>query len=177
MSCLSFWVPRAVGPLHPPVIQMLGGNEFRLRQGFRLWRKRLYAAKAAPARRPVVWCSYTFSRFQNIDFNRPIQKERHDQRSCLSFWVPAAKGGWNPSGFQCSGRRSHPCAKVLAYGQNACAAHSRRGPEGPFSSSSAAVPPIQNIDFNRPFHKRNLLLIEFKSGFLSVLRQFFFQKQ
>ena len=96
----------------------------------------------------------------------------------MSFFVgSAAKGGWNPSGFQCSGRRSHPCAKVLAYGQNACAAHSRRGPEGPFSSSSAAVPPIQNIDFNRPFHKRNLLLIEFKSRFLSILRQFFFQKQ
>ena len=34
MSCLSFWVPRAIGPLHPPVIQMLGGSEFRLRQGF-----------------------------------------------------------------------------------------------------------------------------------------------
>ena len=54
-SCLSFWVPRAVGPLHPPWIRMHGGNEFRLRQGFRLWRKRLYAAKAALARRPVKW--------------------------------------------------------------------------------------------------------------------------
>ena len=28
---LSFWVPRAVGPLHPSVIQMLGRNEFALR--------------------------------------------------------------------------------------------------------------------------------------------------
>ena len=34
LSCLSFWVPQAVGPLHPPVIQMLGGSEFRLRRGF-----------------------------------------------------------------------------------------------------------------------------------------------
>ena len=52
-ACLSFWVPRAVGPLHPSVIQMLGGStrkgyatsvrrqsrqrlcgEFRLRRGF-----------------------------------------------------------------------------------------------------------------------------------------------
>ena len=82
-----------------------------------------------------------------------------------------------PRDLQYSGKVNLPCAKVLAYGQNACTAHSRRGPEGPFSSSSAAVPPIQNIDFNRPFHKRNLLLIEFKSGFLSVLRQFFFLKQ
>ncbi len=47
--CLSFWIPRAVGPLHPSVIPMLSGNEFRLRQDFRLRRKRLYAAKAAPA--------------------------------------------------------------------------------------------------------------------------------
>ena len=34
MSCLSFWVPQAVGPLPPPVIQMPGGSEFRLRRGF-----------------------------------------------------------------------------------------------------------------------------------------------
>ena len=33
-SCLLFWVPAARGGLHPSVISMLGGNEFRLRQGF-----------------------------------------------------------------------------------------------------------------------------------------------
>ena len=94
MSCLSFWVPRAVGLLHPPVIQMLGGNEFRLRQGFRLWRKRLYAAKAAPARRPVVWCSYTFSRFQNIDFNRPIQNKRTSGRMSFCFGFRRPESGF-----------------------------------------------------------------------------------
>ena len=34
-------------------IKMLSGSKFRLRQGFRLRRKRLYGAKAPPARRPV----------------------------------------------------------------------------------------------------------------------------
>ena len=34
-----------------------------------------------------------------------------------------------------------PCAKVLAFGQNACTAQTRRGPEGPFSAGL-------NIDFD-----------------------------
>ena len=63
-ACLSFWASRAEGPLHPLVIQMLGGNEFRLRQGFRLRRKRLYAAKAAPARRPVGQSSIYWGNFK-----------------------------------------------------------------------------------------------------------------
>ena len=29
-----FWVPPPKGRLHPPVFQMLGGSEFRLRRGF-----------------------------------------------------------------------------------------------------------------------------------------------
>lgn len=32
-SCLSFWVSQAIGPRNPSAIQMLGGNEFCLRQG------------------------------------------------------------------------------------------------------------------------------------------------
>ena len=32
--------------------------------------------------------------------------------------------------FICSGQVNCPCAKVLAFGQNACTAHSRRRPEG-----------------------------------------------
>ena len=108
MSCLSFLVPRAVGPLHPPVIQMLGGNEFRLRQGFRLWRKRLYAAKAEPARRPVVWCFYTFSRFQNIDFNRPFHKKGHDLRRVLFCGFRGLKANSAPSGLKYSGWQSCP---------------------------------------------------------------------
>ena len=33
LQVLLFWVPPP-GRLHPPVFQMLGGNEFRLRRGF-----------------------------------------------------------------------------------------------------------------------------------------------
>ena len=55
---------------------MLGGSEFRLRQGFGLRPKRLYGAKAPPARRPVGWFSYTFWKFQNIDFNRLLQDKK-----------------------------------------------------------------------------------------------------
>ena len=43
-----FGVSPPKGRLHPPVITMLGGNEFRLRQGFGLRPKRLYGAKAPP---------------------------------------------------------------------------------------------------------------------------------
>ena len=32
--CLSFWVPPPKGRLHPSALHMLGGSEFRLRQGF-----------------------------------------------------------------------------------------------------------------------------------------------
>ena len=39
--------------------------------------KRSYGAKAPPARRPVGWFTYTFSKFQNIDFNRPLQNKKH----------------------------------------------------------------------------------------------------
>ena len=160
MSCLSFWVPRAVGPLHPPVIQMLGGNEFRLRQGFRLWRKRLYAAKAAPARRPVVWCFYTFSRFQNIDFNRPIQNKRTSAlQMSFYFGFRRPKGGSSLWVFHARGGRAapvprfSPAVKTFVRRTRAAAQKGR---------SSAMVPSIQNIDFNRPFqNKRACCKIEF----------------
>ena len=34
--------------------------------------------------------------------------------SCLSFWVPQAKGLLHPSVFECSGKVNSPCAKVFA---------------------------------------------------------------
>ena len=49
-SCPSFWVPAAFGRLHPSVIQMLGGNEFRLRQGF-AFGKTLVRRKRAAAQK------------------------------------------------------------------------------------------------------------------------------
>ena len=47
-SCLSFWVPPPSGRLHPSVIQMLGGNEFRLRRGFACGKTLVRRKSAAP---------------------------------------------------------------------------------------------------------------------------------
>ena len=148
---------------------MLGGNEFHLRRGFACGKTLVRRTRAAAQKGRLSVFLQRFRQSKISILTVPTITKGHAS-DVLLLWVSPPEGRLHPSGFQCSGRRSHPCAKVLAYGQNACAAHSRRGPEGPFSSSSAAVPPIQNIDVNRPFHKRNLLLIEFKSRFLSVLR-------
>ena len=51
---------------------MLGGNEFRLRQGFGLRPKHLHGAKAPPARRPVGDSLAAILLIQNIDFARPF---------------------------------------------------------------------------------------------------------
>ena len=69
--------------------------------------------------------------FENIQIVVTSQKERHDQRSCLSFWVSAAGGGLHPLEFECSEWQSHPCAKIFAFSENACTAQKRRGPERP----------------------------------------------
>ena len=82
--------------------------------------KRSYGAKAPPARRPVGWFSYTFLRFQDIDFNRPFQKERHLLLAdvfLFGFRPPEAAS--TPSGFGCPGtaepplRNSRPAAGNL----------------------------------------------------------------
>ena len=44
---LAEFAPQRAGPPGAPKINMLGRNEFALRQGFRLWRKRLYAPPGA----------------------------------------------------------------------------------------------------------------------------------
>ena len=45
----------------------------------------------------------------------------------MSFFVDSAgQGPLRPSGFQCSGRQSRPCAKVFAFSKNACTPHLRR---------------------------------------------------
>ena len=67
------------------------------------------------------------ARISNIHFDRPF------------LWTPRAEGPLHPSGFQCSGRQSHPCAEVLpvakrSYG--APAPPARR----PVGGSSATVP-------------------------------------
>ena len=39
--------------------------------------KRLYGARAPPARRPVGWLAWSFPNLENIDFDHPLQKEGH----------------------------------------------------------------------------------------------------
>ena len=52
--------------------------------------------------------------------------------------------------FGISGRAA-PAPRFSPAAKTACAAHSRRGPEGLFGGSSTTVPSIQNINFNYPF--------------------------
>ena len=70
--------------------------------------KHSYGAKAPPARRPVGWFSYTFSRFQNIDFNRPFHKKGHDLRRVLFCGFRGLEANSAPSGLKYSGRQSCP---------------------------------------------------------------------
>ena len=60
-SCLSFWVSRAVGPLHPSVIQMPGGNEFRLRRGFACGKTLVRRTRANRRKAGMAFCdAYIF---------------------------------------------------------------------------------------------------------------------
>lgn len=78
----------------------------------------------------------------------PVPKRKTRLTSCLSFWIPQAKGLLHPSVFECSGKVNSPCAKVFA-----CTAQKRRRSKGRLGDSSAAVLSIPNIDFNRPLQK------------------------
>ena len=44
----------------------------------------------------------------------PVPKRKTRLTSCLSFWIPQAKGLLPPSVFECSGKVNSPCAKVFA---------------------------------------------------------------
>ena len=57
-------------------------------------------------------------------------KKKDIRSDVLLFWVPAAGGGLHPVDFKCSAEVNSACAKVLAFGQNACTAQKRRRPEG-----------------------------------------------
>ena len=59
-SCLPFWVSWAAGPLHPSVIQMLGGSEFRLRRGFACGKTLVRRISAAGQKADCVVLLYLF---------------------------------------------------------------------------------------------------------------------
>ena len=58
----------------------------------------MYGARAPPARRPVGWFSYTFLKFQDIDFNRPLPKKRQLLLQLPFLWGPAARRAATPFG-------------------------------------------------------------------------------
>ena len=75
---------------------MLGRSEFALRRGFAYGKPLMRRTRAAGQKAGLVvlfLCVWFMPRAQNIDINRPFQKERHDLRSCLSFLPSASKGG------------------------------------------------------------------------------------
>lgn len=74
-------------PASPFGIRMLGQSEFALRQGFRLRENACTAQKRRRSKGRLGDSSATVLSIPNIDFNRPLQKGRHDPRSCLPFFV------------------------------------------------------------------------------------------
>ena len=74
-------------PASPFGIGMLGQSEFALRQGFRLRENACTAQKRRRSKGRLCDSSAAVLSIPNIDFNRPLQKGRHDPRSCLPFFV------------------------------------------------------------------------------------------
>ncbi len=97
-------------PLYPSAIQMLGRSEFALRRGFAYGKPLMRRTRAAGQKAGLVvlfLCVWFMPRAQNIDINRPFQKERHDRRSCLFLGPSASKGGPHGEG-KAQGRQSRP---------------------------------------------------------------------
>lgn len=74
-------------PASPFGIGMLGQSEFALRQGFRLRENACTAQKRRRSKGRLGDSSAQVLSIPNIDFNRPLQKGRHDPQSCLPFFV------------------------------------------------------------------------------------------
>lgn len=74
-------------PASPFGIGMLGQSEFALRQGFRLRENACTAQKRRRSKGRLGDSSAPVLSIPNIDFNRPLQKGRHDPQSCLPFFV------------------------------------------------------------------------------------------
>ena len=98
-----FWVPQAKGPLHPSVISMLGGSEFRLRRGFACGKtlvRRTYAA-GQKAGFVLLRCSHLF--YQHMTRRRGRHIVRGD------FFPKATSHsfcrGSSPNRIRCAGLR------------------------------------------------------------------------
>ena len=68
-----------------------------------------------------------------------LQNKRTAERLSFCFGFRRPPGGSTLRNCTCSGQVNCPCAKVLPYGQNACAAQTRRRPGGPVNRWNIAV--------------------------------------
>ena len=107
---------------------MLGGNEFRLRQGFACG-KTLVRRKRAdpPCGAPVLSGIYSL---------RTRQKERHAEKRVFLFGFRQPKAASTLRSFKCSGSAKPPLRNSPL--RSEFTPHSRRGPEGPSEDLAAA---------------------------------------
>ena len=155
------WVPAAGGRLHPPVIEMLGGSEFRLRQDFCLRQKCLYGANAPPRRAGPHPVMYLFR--QHMTRRRGLHIVRDDfftkviarsfRRSSspnrtrfagLRFGLPPCGRScfWISASFSSTHAKTkgHPFGCPFVLGSAAQRAASPLG----FQCSGSAKPPLRN---------------------------------
>ena len=112
--------PRFVGTR---IFEILGRNEFALRQGFRPWRKRLDApsARARFAGRGDWWKRYCSSS------SSAIHRAATASDGILQSSHKTLRVLWGPGYLKSSGEMNSPCGKVFARGENAWT-RLRRGP-------------------------------------------------
>ena len=85
-----------------------------LRQGFGAGQNACTAQERRGPKGPLGGFPVSSPKAENIDFNRPCQKEGHDRRSCPSFWVPPPKGRSTLRHFNARGRQSRPISAPSA---------------------------------------------------------------
>ena len=81
---------------------------------FCLWQNACTAQERRGPKGPLGGFPVSSPKAENIDFNRPCQKEGHDRRSCPSFWVPPPKGRSTLRHFNARGRQSRPISAPSA---------------------------------------------------------------
>ena len=105
-----------------------------------------------------------------IFFGNKTHKKGHDVSRVLFCGLRGPKARSALRDFNAQGGRAAPAPR-FCLGQNARTAHPRRRPEGRLGGSSATVPSIQNIHFNRPFHKKGICFADaFFVGYAAHLR-------
>ena len=106
-----------------------------LRQGFGAGQNACTAQERRGPKGPLGGFPVSSPKAENIDFDRPCQKEGHDRRSCPSFWVPPPRGRLHPSVFQCSGSAKPPHLRAKCRPSGGCAPKRRCGGSARFPAA------------------------------------------